>query len=456
MTDRGSTVGLSLVFVLAGVMSLIAGVGLIIAFPEVLATYHYNQRVISVTHLLVLGFMGSVVMGALYQLVPVALETRLHSVGLGWAHAVCHLVGFAGMTVTFWKWDLPAVGMFGSLFAVGVGVFAFNLFRTLRNVPRWSVIATAVVSVLAWLVLTVLAGLYLAASKCWSFSPFHPIAAMHAHAHMGGAGVFLMLIVGIAYKLVPMFVLGELQNPRRAAWSVVIINGGLVGLAMALVLESSWKLLFAVVILVGLALFGFEIRAILRCRQRRRLDWGMRQFLTALGIVLPLSLLAVVLCWPTLPVTEFTAQLENVYGLTAVLGMFAFAIVGMLHKIVPFLVWYRCYGPKIGREPVPALGQMHSERLQVISFGLCLAGLGGLAIATAFGHLHAVRWTACLYGFGIAAFAFSIGLILDHFRLSNPQFSPGKRQTPWNRPLTSRPQSKSTASSAASSIPSLG
>jgi hypothetical protein len=331
------------------------------------------------------------------------------------------------MTVMFWKWNLGGAGLFGSLFALGVGLFGLNLFQTLRSVPRWSVIATAVTSVLTWLALTVLAGLYLAASKCWTFSPFHPIAAMHAHAHMGGIGVFLLLIVGISYKLVPMFVLGELQNLRRAAWSIHLINAGLTGLAIALLLNSTWKLWFAVVVISGLALFGIEIGAIVRRRQRRRLDWGMIQFLTGLGLILPLALLAVVLCWPALPVTEFTTQLENVYGLAAILGVIGLAIIGMLHKIVPFLVWYRCYGPKIGREPVPALGEMPSKHLQVVSFGFCLAGLAGLTIASALGHINAVRWAASLYGLGVATFALNIGFILDHFRRASPRFAPRKR-----------------------------
>jgi hypothetical protein len=448
MTDRSPTIGLSLCFVLAGVVSLVIGVILIIAFPEILATYHYNQRVVAVTHLLVLGFMGSVVMGALYQLVPVALETSLHSVRPGRWHWACHTTGFLGMTAMFWKWNMPMVGLFGSLFAIGVGLFCYNLVRTLQKVPRWNVVATAILSVLVWLTLTVVAGLYLAATKCWSFSPFHPIAAMHAHAHMGGIGVFLLLIVGISYKLIPMFVLGEIQSPRRARWSVILINTGLVGLSVALLLESPWKLLFAIVIIGGFASFVTEIGAILRRRQRRRLDWGMWQFLGAIGLLLLLTILALVLCWPALPITEFTAQLENVYGLIAVLGVITLAMVGMLHKIVPFLVWYRCYGPRIGREPVPSLAEMQCDRLQAIAFGLFLAGLVTLAMATAQGHESAVRWAGTIYGLGIAAFTANMGLILDHFRRTTT--------TPWNHAITPRRPTKSMASSDPSSIPSLG
>ena len=40
-------------------------------------------------------------------------------------------------------------------------------------------------------------------------SRFDQISAMHAHAHLGALGVFVMLIVGISYKLVPMFTFSD-------------------------------------------------------------------------------------------------------------------------------------------------------------------------------------------------------------------------------------------------------
>ena len=74
------------------------------------------------------------------------------------------------------------------------------------------------------------------------------------------------------------------------------------------------------------------------------LDWGLRQFLTASA------------CWCRRVArargagvagrcrsTAFTGQLENLYGVLALLGVVRFAILGMLYKIVPFLVWYGRY-----------------------------------------------------------------------------------------------------------------
>ena len=199
---------------------------------------------------------------------------------------------------------------------------------------------------------------------------------MHAHAHLGVIGVFVMMIVTVSYKLVPMFTLSELQNERRAWWSVALLDLGLAGVFAAILFQSPLKPVAALVIIAGLMLYGVEIRAILRARNRRALDWGMRYFLTAIVLLVPLSILALVLSWSRLPVTALTMQLENVYGLLALAGLVGLAILGMLYKIVPFLVWFHSYSRHIGRAKVPALAEMYSVPLQIAGYWSFLAGLG--------------------------------------------------------------------------------
>src|SRR5215217_704454 len=92
-----SSVRLPLAFMLAGLLALTTGVGWLVVRPSILSTYHYNQSVIALTHLFVLGWICSIVMGAMYQLVPVALETKLYSERLAKWQFAFHLVGFIGM-----------------------------------------------------------------------------------------------------------------------------------------------------------------------------------------------------------------------------------------------------------------------------------------------------------------------------------------------------------------------
>ena len=419
---RAASVRLPLCFVLTGVLSLLVSGGVLLAQPDLLATYHYTPHLIAITHLFVLGFICSIVMGAMYQLVPVTLETQLFSERLVKFQFAAHVIGFTGMVWAFWHFNLALVGAFGALLTLGAGLFVFNLAGTLAKVNGWKVIKFGIASALFWLSATVAAGLVLTASKFWSFLSFQPLAAMHAHAHLGVVGVFVMMIVTVSCKLVPMFTLGELQSERRAWWSVAMLNLGLSGTFVAILLQSPLKPAFALVLIAGLGLYGLEITAILRARNRRALDWGMKYFLTAIALLLPLSILALTLSWPGLPLTAVTMQLESVYGLLGMFGLVGLAILGMLYKIVPFLVWFHSYSRHIGRAKVPALADMYSVPLQIAGYWSFLAGLAVLSLATAGSHTAGIRWGGGLLTVSLVIFALNLGKILAHF--VRPQVEP--------------------------------
>jgi hypothetical protein len=424
---QAAAVRLPLCFVLTGVLSLLVSGGVLLAQPDLLAMYHYTPHLIAITHLFVLGFICSIVMGSMYQLVPVTLETQIFSERLIKFQFAAHVIGFVGMVWAFWNFNMAWVGAFGSVLTLGVGLFVFNLACTLAKVKRWNTIKFGITSALIWLSATVAAGLFVTASKFWTFFAFQPLAAMHAHAHLGVVGVFVLMIVTVSYKLVPMFTLSELQSERRAWASVALINIGLLGIFITVFFQEPFRLLFALVTIGGFVLYGWELIAILRARNRRTLDWGMKYFLTAIGLLLPLSILALALTWSGLPANAVTMQLESVYGLLALFGLVGLAILGMLYKIVPFLVWFHSYSRHIGRAKVPSLADMYSVPLQIAGYWTFLAGLASLSLATAWSHAAGIRWGGGLLVLSVAIFALNMGKILVHF--IRPQVEPFVKKT---------------------------
>jgi hypothetical protein len=433
-------VGLPLAFILLGLLALLTGTVWLVAKPALLATYHYNQYVIAVTHLFVLGWICSIVMGAMYQLVPVALETKLYSERLARWHLALHVVGVVGMVWMFQVWNMKQVGHFGCVLGAGLVLFVLNLTQTLRRVPKWNVTAVGVAAALAWICLAVTVGLMVAAGKSSYESTagpatsglvaplvrllralggfvghFQALQAMHAHAHLGAVGCFTMLIVGVSYKLIPMFTLSEIQNRSRAAWSIGLLNAGLAGSFVTILLGSPWKLAFTLLVVVALGLYALELNAILRARKRRVLDWGVKYFLTAIALLAPLVLVALVLSWPGLPLTAVTGQLENVYGFLGLLGVISLAIIGMLYKIIPFLVWFRSYSREIGRIRVPMLSDLYSGGLQAAGYWFYLVGLAAACAGTIFASEYVVQVGAGLLSLSFAALALNVTKMLRHF-----------------------------------------
>jgi hypothetical protein len=331
--------------------------------------------------------------------------------------------------------------------AVSAGLYVFNIVRTLLQIRKWNVVAVAIACALVWFAIAVLAGLSIAAAKCSYestgglataggvrslvgglrsvgafMSRFDPIGAMHAHAHLGTVGMFTMLIIGVSYKLVPMFTLSEVQSSRRAIASVALLNVGLVGSVVSILLRSPWKLLFALVVICALAMYGWEIVAIVRARKRATVDWGVKSFLLAVATLAPISVVAAVLAWPKLPITAFTTRLETLYGFLGIVGFVTFAMIGMLQKIVPFLIWFHTYSPHVGRAQVPAVADMYSVPLQLAGFWIWLAGLivasAGILLQKAF----IVGWGMVLLAHCLVLFAINVGRILSH--LFRPVLTP--------------------------------
>jgi hypothetical protein len=414
-TTHAPAVTVPLRFIAMSLLALAVAAGWLVSEPTLVTNYHYSPHAVAFAHLFLLGFAASAAMGIIYQLAPVAFEVPLHSQRLARLHFWCHFIGVIGMVWMFRKWDPKQVGHFGSVFGAGVILFVFNIARTFRHMPVGSLIARGITSAVGWLFVTMLVGLFLACAKCWPWiTPFEPLAQMHAHAHLGVLGVFIVLTVSVAYRLVPMFTVSGIQNVRRAGWSLVLLNAGVAGLTATILLRSPWKLAFALLTVTGLAFFAVELSAILRARQRQALDWGVRYFLTGAILLAPLSFLAIVLCWPGLPVTHFTQQLENAYAIIALLGVLGFAITGMLYKILPFLIWFHRYSNDVGRTRVPALADMLSPRLQAVGYGMHLGGVLIAAAASVLGHTRCATVAGTLIAASVLLLGINAIYIVSH------------------------------------------
>lgn len=461
-------VTLPLRFLLLGILSLFVGVAFLSVRPDLLTAYHYHQHIVAITHLLLLGFGLTVVIGATYQLVPVLLETQLHSERLARWHFPIHVISVAGMVWMFWIWDMKQVGHFGSGLALGIGFYAYNLVRTLFRVRGWTIPAAAVAASLVWLVLVASAGLAIAAGKCTYelvdrpdipailalplvglkatatvLSRFEAIALMHAHAHLGVLGVFIILTVGVAYKLVPMFLISEIQSPRRAWLSLGLLNGGLALSFVAIALQSRWKTAAGLLIAAGFAVYAREMMAILAARRRQSIDWGIRAFLASQTLLLPVTALGLVLSWPSLTLTEGVGRMENAYGFLAILGVLAFAIVGMMQKILPFLVWFAAYGKEVGRARTPALTDMYSAKTQAFIFWAWMTGLALATFGILTGSTPLARWGS------LALAASLLGVLLNAVRILHHLVRPQLTPLPGRRPPNPASASASTSTSTA-------
>jgi hypothetical protein len=320
------------------------------------------------------------------------------------------------MVYSFWISDLKLLGHFGFAVALGVALFSTNTWRTVRRAGRGGAVAWSLGLAAGWLLLTVLAGLLLAANRYWGFIPLDPLALLRAHAHLGLVGFFVTLLQGVSFQLLPMFTLGEVRDWRLANGGLWLSQAGLIGLVPALAWHlAAPALLGAVAITAGLICSAVGLGRALATRKKRALDPGVRAFLRGgFGIgaaaIAGLALVAPGAPWGSAP-GGFSAM---VYAVLVIIGGLLPCLAGMLCKVVPFLTWMRAYGPKIGRGPTPAAGALTQPRLETWAFTLQSLAVLPLAAGAWSTNVPLLRAGAWLLALGVGLFLTDMLGVLKH------------------------------------------
>ncbi len=366
-------------FAFALVCLLTGAAGVIWAAPELAAGAFPAPRVVAVTHLWTLGFITTSILGALYQFLPVALGVSIRSERAAHASFGLLALGVPAFAVGLGLGVRPAVHAGASAVALGLGIAAVNLGLTLGRAPTRDVTWWALGGAALSLVVTLALGLTMAVAG--------PGGLLGVHVHLALCGFVLMVVVAVANHLLPMFLLshGAPSWPARAAAGA--IAAGCASLVLPLFGAGWWAP--ASLLTAGVVALLLQAALFYRHRVRRPVDAGMQLARAALVALL----FAVVLGWAVLSTAATDPRLVTAYGLVAVasLGLF---VAGHYYKIVPFLIWFHRYGPRLGRAVVPRVADLTDARLARIAGALLV---GGVAIAAA-GVVGAAVWAVRLGG----------------------------------------------------------
>jgi len=404
-------------YLIAAVLAFVLAAAGVVALAGELAGHYYHPRLAALTHTVTLGWITLTIMGASYQLVPIVFARPIWSERLArWQFALL-VAGMIGLVAHFYIAEFS--GMLWAAGVVGAGIVAHlvNMAMSLRGLARWTFTARLFAMSLAGLVLTLGFGVVLAADRVARFLPaagFFP--TLHSHFHLALLGWVMPVVLGVAARVYPMFLLAR----EPAGWPGRAQLWGL-GLGVPLLtlglLASPW-LARVGALLVAAAVLGHLawVAEIARARRRPALDWGLRFVLTGAACLLPATALGLGLAFDVLG----GPRLALAYAVVALGGWISLTIVGMMLKIVPFLVWYRVYAPQVGRAAVPTLAQLARPALEGLAWWLLTGGVLGLAAALAAGSAAWIRAAGAVLTLGALAFAATLGATLQHLRARTP------------------------------------
>ncbi len=366
--EQAPPLSLPLRFFLTAPLFLFAAGALLVVAPDALAS-RWELRTFALTHLLTLGFLGMTMLGALTQMLPVIAGVPIAAPR--WVARLTHVpfaLGSAVLAAGFLGAGAAAFGAAIALLGASLAVFGGAAAMSLARAARGDTV-NGMRLALAGLALTVVLGVALALPRA-GWTPASPDwAHVDAHAAFGLLGWVLLLVIGIAYQVVPMFQITPPYPPRIARWLAFILAAllGVHALAPLLPAPASHaaEAGIAVVVLV------FALATLRLQTQRRRKLPDVTLDFWRLGMASLIACVALWLAAQILPAWADSDAYPLLLGVLFLLGFAVSVVSGMLYKIVPFLAWFHLQAQLQARAgTIPTMKDMIGPRRQRLQLRL--------------------------------------------------------------------------------------
>ncbi|MCF6366816.1 MAG: hypothetical protein L3J35_11500 [Bacteroidales bacterium] len=354
-------------YAIGAIFFIIASVLMYFASGD-LANSYIGPKVLSMTHIVILGWITIIIFGALYQLIPVVMEVKLFSETLAHISLYTLVPGTVLLAYSFWNsYIVETLYMQagGTLIFISIILFLVNAFMTALKTKQKTIENVFIVTSALWLTITVIFGILITMNTALQFIPKSNIELLKIHVHIGIVGWFMLLVIGVASTLLPMFFIAHKLNRKFLKLSYYFINIGLIALIVALYIDiNSWtKIISGLILLTGIIFFVKYNFDAYKKRLRKKLDIGMKLSVFAF-VLLFLTLIFGVLSVINLDdLKNYNMSFNTAYGVSLLLGFLTSLILGQMYKTLPFIVWLKLYQDKVGKFKIPMPAHIYSERV---------------------------------------------------------------------------------------------
>lgn len=370
-------------FYLYAALGFLTGTFLLVLHTDVVGVHHFHPQTLAITHTMALAWGTMIVFGASHQLLPVLIEGKLYSDVMAYLTFTFAAVGIPILIFGFYVFDVGFPMQIGSilintaalLFVINVYYSAFKSNK--RNVHAWYVITAAL-----WLFITALFGLLLVFNFSTRIFPENSVEYLSVHAHLGIVGWFVLMVIGVGSRLIPMFLISKYTDDRMLWVIFALLNAALISFS-CLHLHTSLPFLFYIPIVLGLtavSLFARHCYKAYKQRIRKGIDRQMKTSLIAVAQMLLVLIIALAL----LPSETFPG-VAFIYGFCIFFGWLTAIIMGMTFKTMPFIVWNKVYHNRAHQGKTPAPKELFKEgvfKIMLYSYlgGFFLFVLGSIVL----------------------------------------------------------------------------
>jgi hypothetical protein len=352
--------GLVVLYLTTAHVSLALAFALVARDPYAVAGFFYHARMVAIVHLITIGWIAMSILGMVYVVLPMTLGLAFPARRADYAAYALAVIGLIGMVAHFWLAEFSGMAWSAATAAAGIAYVVVRLAWNLRSAKVTGGVTLhlylATLNILSAMTMGVLLGF----DKVHQFLPGYVLSNVFAHAHLAAVGWVCMMVIGLSYRLLPMVIPAASPAGWTTYVSAIVLETGVVGLFVTLLLRSELTSLFAVIIVAGFAAVGAHVAWMLNRRRtpppgRSRSGFAMAHIATAGAWLLCACVCGIGLTFA--PMTEMTLRAALLYGVLGLVGFLAQIIAGFELHILPTAAAYwalqRSGGTSIGTASAP-------------------------------------------------------------------------------------------------------
>jgi len=365
-------------YITAPLFAILAGFLIFFSDSDMLMNRYAIDSIV-ITHSLTIGFLGFIMVGSLTQMLPVLAGAMIPKVSL--VAKISHLLlSFGTIFMIFGlKFDNQIVDSLAVIFLfVGfiliLSVIAFGI----STVKNFNATVKAMATSLVFAIFTILMGAFLLYTYVDNDLIEYRYVVANIHSVWGIFGFTGILIIGVTFQVLPMFYVAPKFKQFCKKRVVILISIGLMIWLFSAIYFEDYSILGKA--WIALFFWAFATTVWIKLGRRRRpisditvWYWRSASIFLTLGSFL----------W------IFDEYFKHEYiVMVAILlggGFILSIMIGMLYKIIPFLVWFHLNA--MGYMSIPTMNEMIDKRLSKIQFILFIVSLVGFVFSFYFSVL---------------------------------------------------------------------
>ena len=335
--------GLVLLYLATAHVSLALAFALVGWDPLAVAGFFYHSRMVAIVHLVTIGWIALSILGNIYVVVPMAFGRAFPARKGDFTAYALVVIGLVGMVAHFWLAEFSGMAWSAATAAAGIAHVVGRLVWNLRSARAPGGVTLHLYLASANILFAVAMGVLLGFDKVYHFLPGYILSNVFAHAHLAAVGWACMMVIGLAYRLLPMLIPAVPPTGSSLYVSAVLIETGVVGLFVSLVLRNTLSWLFAITIVAGFAAAGLHAvwmlgRHRMPAPARTERGFAIAHVTTAAVWLVASCVIGVTLTLA--PLTETSLRAALLYGVFGLVGFLAQVIVGFEAYVFPTAAAY--------------------------------------------------------------------------------------------------------------------